>query len=150
MWSVHNNLCCSFILTLFPFSSLGPLHGLQSFMHCSSVSLSMGCRTNPFQHEVSTSCNCFRKSLPALVWGPPQDAVWISAVIWSSPWAAGRYLPPYGLFHRLQGNLYSGARSISSFFSELAVSHTFFLTPQCCVAFCLFLTTFSQTCHCLG
>lgn len=73
-----------------------------------------------------------------------------------------RYLLWSGPLRGLQGNAFYtvvssiGCRGISAVvpgstssfsFSELPVSHSFFLTPQCCVAFCLFLPTFSQRCH---
>ena len=57
--SIKVPLCCSFFLTVFPCTSVGSLHGLQSFM----ISL-LGC---------GHSMGC-RKYLPAPACGPPWAA----------------------------------------------------------------------------
>lgn len=76
--------------------------------------------------------------------------MWVSALEWSS-WATGKYLFHHGLLHRLQGNLSSGAWSISPsfFFTDFAVisaiSYFFFsLAPLPMLCFCPFLNVFPE------
>lgn len=61
----------------------------------------------------------------------------IFSPLWSFPQAEGETL-----------GVVPGAPSFSSL--SLLLLTIFFLTPQCCVTFCLFLSTFSQRCHYLG
>lgn len=75
-------------------------------------------------------------------------------------WAAGTYLVHSGHSHGLQGKFYSSTSSDSSpYFSfdlvHRVVSHIFFLTPACSLAFIYFFilpfwSTFSQRYHQLG
>lgn len=73
----------SFLLLLPPPTFLllpESFQGLQSF------------RKNLLQHGLSMGHNSFRKYPTALAWGPTWIAVWISALVWSSSHAAGKYL----------------------------------------------------------
>lgn len=83
LWSVLNSLCCLFLLTCHPCSSVTPVCGLQSF------------RINLLQCGLSRGSHSFRKHSAALVWSPSQAAVWISASAYSSPlrWLQGNLCP---------------------------------------------------------
>ena len=84
-------LCRSFLCTLFPCSSVSPSHGLQPFslLQSGSFTCCSACQENLLQHGLSTGHSSFRKHPPTRAWGPAQAAVWLSALVWSSPWAAG-------------------------------------------------------------
>lgn len=56
--SITVRLCCSFLLTLFPCSSMDPLHGLhflQGISACSNMGSSMGCTVDTCSIVVSST-----------------------------------------------------------------------------------------------
>lgn len=84
-------LCLSFLPTLFPCSIVHPPHGLQTFSLLQSgySTRCSACQENLLQHGLSSGHRSFRKHPATPAWGPAQAAVWLSALVWSSPWAAG-------------------------------------------------------------
>lgn len=93
-------VCCSFVLTFFPCSSVGLSYGSQSFINCPKVG---PCRRLPFfincscvgpfhglqsfrkrllQPEFPTGCSSCQKTCPCEGYSP-WGAMWISAPLWS-------------------------------------------------------------------
>lgn len=71
------------LLTLFPCSSSGPSHRLQSSRNCFSVGplqrAAVAVRTRLLRGGLSTACTSFRAYPPAPARGPPWAAVWVAA-----------------------------------------------------------------------
>lgn len=134
-------LCHPFLLTFFPFSSMGPSHRLQGF------------KVRPLQCEQSI-CQVPSRNIH-LLWHGALHMLPSRYLLWyTPPRAAGKYVLHHGLSHRLLMNLSSSAWSLSSFSSSTdlgvhrAASHTFFLMLTCGIL--PFLGVFSYRCHHLG
>lgn len=124
--SITAPLYCSFLLTLFLCSTMGPYHGLQSF------------RINLLHHGLSTGCSSFKEYPPTLAWssmGCNVD-IWSTAVLsvgsretaapWTSlPWASA-LVPGVPLL----------LLCLSAWCSQGCFSHFFSLVLTACSPFC--------------
>lgn len=119
-------LCCSFLCTPFPCFSVVLLHGLQSF----------------------------RKQSSTPAWSPQCATVWISALVWSSPEVAEKYLLHHGICS-VDTHYGTWSTSSLSFFSDLGVckilSHfsCYSLTQLLHSIFYRFLNILSEMSHLL-
>lgn len=104
LWSIHDNLCCSFLLTLFLYSILRcPTQGLWSFTNSSSMDpfcRLQSSRDGLLQHTSPLRSYDLQENLHKL-----QFPIRHICLLWHGcpPWIAGVQLPHHGLHHSCKG-----------------------------------------------